>query len=168
MWLPSSRGPVWLGGLILLVSFSACDPIASIELPPALQPTEVEFHPNLGVDLDQMMLSETGLYYSTLTEGMGEDLAAAGDSVDVHFTLWRNDGPEVDSSEGLDPLGFTLGSGRAIRGFDEGVHGMKVGELRLLVLPYQLAYGAGELPGLPPYSILVFRVQLEALYKAEP
>jgi FKBP-type peptidyl-prolyl cis-trans isomerase FkpA len=99
--------------------------------------------------------------------GKGKE-AVAGKMVEVHYTGWLHDpkapnqrGKQFDSSVGRGPFTFPLGSGRVIKGWDEGVAGMKVGGKRTLVIPSELAYGsrgAGSI--IPPNATLVFEVEL--------
>ena len=102
----------------------------------------------------------TGLKYQILQEG-GGPVAGSGDKVKMHYTGWLTDGTKFDSS--LDrgqPFVFTLGRGQVIKGWDEGVAGMKVGEKRKLIIPSHLGYGArgaGRL--IPPNATLIFEVQ---------
>ena len=101
------------------------------------------------------------LVIDELTPGTGTE-AAAGDSVEVHYTGWLTDGKKFDSSKDRgQPFAFLLGGGQVIKGWDEGVAGMKVGGKRQLVIPYQLAYGeSGRPPVIPPKSELTFEVEL--------
>lgn len=96
-----------------------------------------------------------------LNIGTGAE-AQAGMAVKVHYTGTLVDGTKFDSS--LDrgtPFGFTLGQGMVIKGWDQGVAGMKVGGQRRLTIPPELAYGArGFPPVIPPNSTLIFDVQL--------
>ena len=103
----------------------------------------------------------SGLVYEDLTEGQG-DTAAAGQRVSVHYTGWLTDGTKFDSSKDRnDPFDFPLGAGHVIRGWDEGVQGMKVGGVRKLTIPPQLGYGARGAGGvIPPNATLVFEVEL--------
>jgi len=108
-----------------------------------------------------MTTTTSGLQYSDITAGAGSE-AKAGDSVEVHYTGWLKDGKKFDSS--LDrgqPFAFRLGQGMVIKGWDEGVAGMKVGGKRKLIIPADLAYGArGAGAVIPPNSELTFEVEL--------
>jgi FKBP-type peptidyl-prolyl cis-trans isomerase FkpA len=108
-----------------------------------------------------MISTGSGLQYEDLQEGQGP-AAKAGDSVEVHYTGWLADGGKFDSS--LDrgqPFAFALGRGRVIKGWDEGVAGMKVGGKRRLVIPAALGYGSRGAGGvIPPDAELTFEVEL--------
>ena len=103
----------------------------------------------------------SGLGIEEITIGEGVP-AAAGKRVTVHYTGWLIDGTKFDSSKDRnDPFEFGLGQGKVIRGWDEGVQGMKVGGKRKLTIPPQLGYGARGAGGRHPAEcILIFEVEL--------
>jgi FKBP-type peptidyl-prolyl cis-trans isomerase len=105
--------------------------------------------------------TESGLQYEDNVVGAGAE-AVAGKTVEVHYTGTLADGSKFDSS--LDrrrPFSFKLGAGQVIKGWDEGVAGMKVGGKRKLVIPYQLAYGdRGYPPVIPARAELTFEIEL--------
>ena len=109
----------------------------------------------------KVITTKSGLKYQDLKEGTGPE-AKKGDMVTVHYTGWLKNGKKFDSS--LDrkmPFSFKLGAGRVIKGWDEGVAGMKTGGKRKLIIPPDLAYGdrgAGKV--IPPNAELTFEVEL--------
>ena len=115
-----------------------------------------------------MITTATGLQYDDTVVGDGEQ-ASKGQSVTVHYTGWLyNDGEQGDkfdsSKDRNDPFVFTLGAGMVIRGWDEGVAGMKVGGQRTLLIPPELGYGARGAGGvIPPNATLEFAVELLAV-----
>ena len=113
-----------------------------------------------------MITSPSGLQYDDTVAGDG-DTARAGQQVSVHYTGWLHDpaapngrGRKFDSSKDRgQPFQFHLGAGQVIRGWDDGVQGMKVGGTRVLVIPPNLGYGARGAGGvIPPNATLVFEV----------
>lgn len=110
------------------------------------------------------MMTDSGLKYNDTVIGDGA-VAVKGQTVSVHYTGWLTDGEKFDSSKDRnDPFQFPLGAGRVIRGWDEGVQGMKVGGTRRLTIPPQLGYGAAGAGGvIPPNATLVFEVELLAI-----
>jgi len=115
-----------------------------------------------------MITTNSGLQYLDTTIGDGEE-AKPGQQVKVHYTGWLyNDGQQgakFDSSvDRKDPFAFSLGAGMVIKGWDEGVAGMKVGGARTLVIPAALGYGARGAGGvIPPNATLKFDVELLGL-----
>ena len=103
----------------------------------------------------------SGLQYWDIKVGTGAT-AAAGKTVKVHYTGWLTDGKKFDSSvDRGQPFAFSLGAGQVIKGWDEGVAGMKVGGKRQLRIPPELGYGArGAGNVIPPNATLIFDVEL--------
>jgi FKBP-type peptidyl-prolyl cis-trans isomerase FkpA len=110
----------------------------------------------------------TSLQTTDVTVGTGAQ-ATTGRVVTVHYTLWLysasasdHRGSRIQSSHDApgQPFSFTLGAGQVIRGWDQGVPGMKVGGLRTLIVPPSLGYGSSGSSGIPPNSTLVFDVEL--------
>jgi len=104
----------------------------------------------------------SGLQYWDIKLGTGE-VAKEGSHVRVHYTGWLTTGKKFDSSvDAGKPFDFRLGNGEVIKGWDEGVAGMKVGGKRQLRIPPELGYGASGTPGgpIPPNATLIFDVQL--------
>jgi FKBP-type peptidyl-prolyl cis-trans isomerase len=115
---------------------------------------------------EKVITTKSGLKYVDQKEGTGEE-AKAGNTVSVHYTGWLKDGKKFDSS--LDrgqPFSFRLGAGQVIKGWDEGVAGMKMGGKRKLIIPPDLGYGkrgAGNV--IPPDAELTFEVELLQIKK---
>ena len=103
----------------------------------------------------------SGLIIEELVVGSGA-AATSGQKAKVHYTGWLTNGTKFDSSKDRgDPFEFPLGAGRVIKGWDEGVQGMKVGGKRKLTIPPGLGYGARGAGGvIPPDATLVFEVEL--------
>ncbi len=112
-----------------------------------------------------MITTASGLQYLDTTLGTGAQ-AGAGQHVHVHYTGWLYQdgvqGAKFDSSRDRnDPFAFSLGAGMVIKGWDEGVAGMKIGGKRTLIIPPQLGYGARGTGGvIPPNATLKFDVEL--------
>ena len=106
--------------------------------------------------------TDSGLQYWDITVGSGK-VAKEGDGVRVHYTGWLTTGKKFDSSvDAGRPFTFVLGNGEVIKGWDEGVAGMKVGGKRQLHIPPNLGYGENGTPNgtIPANATLIFDVQL--------
>jgi FKBP-type peptidyl-prolyl cis-trans isomerase len=145
---------VAFSGVLLTVATAACaadKPAAPKPAPAATAPTAAR-------------TTASGLQIQDTLEGKGE-AAMAGQNAKVHYTgwLWENGkrGAKFDSSvDRGQPLTFPLGAGRVIKGWDEGVQGMKVGGKRILTIPPELGYGArGGGTLIPPNATLQFEVE---------
>jgi len=103
----------------------------------------------------------SGLIYEDVVVGTGAT-ATAGHTVVVNYTGWLTNGTKFDSSKDRnEPFEFRLGAGQVIRGWDEGVAGMKEGGERKLTIPAELGYGARGAGGvIPPNAVLIFDVEL--------
>ncbi|MDH5563136.1 MAG: FKBP-type peptidyl-prolyl cis-trans isomerase [Nitrospirota bacterium] len=108
-----------------------------------------------------MVKTPSGLQYADLVVGKGRE-ARAGETATVHYTGTLVEGTKFDSSKDRNqPFSFRLGAGHVIKGWDEGVEGMKIGGTRKLVIPPQLGYGArGAGSAIPPNATLIFIVEL--------
>ncbi|HEU0085625.1 MAG TPA: FKBP-type peptidyl-prolyl cis-trans isomerase [Candidatus Paceibacterota bacterium] len=110
----------------------------------------------------------TGVKTTTVSEGQGAE-AKTGDTVSVNYTGRLENGTVFDSNvdpkfQHVEPFSFTLGEGRVIQGWDEGVVGMKVGEKRLLEISPEFGYGPVGIPGvIPGNAVLIFEVELLAI-----
>jgi FKBP-type peptidyl-prolyl cis-trans isomerase FkpA len=109
------------------------------------------------------------LSVTELRAGTGRE-AVAGKAVTVHYTGWlydpnqpNNKGSQFDTSVNGQPYSFVLGAGAVIRGWDQGLVGLKVGGVRQLVIPPDLAYGAAGRGPIPPNATLLFEVELMAV-----
>lgn len=127
-------------------------PDKAVEQESVRQPTE---------DNSKSMEDPNGLKIEDIKAGEGME-AKAGNTISVHYTGTLVDGTKFDSSyDRGEPLSFTLGIGQVIKGWDNGVLGMKIGGKRKLTIPSALAYGKQGVPGaIPPNATLIFEVEL--------
>jgi peptidylprolyl isomerase/FKBP-type peptidyl-prolyl cis-trans isomerase FkpA len=139
-----SMKPTYAVVLALVVLAAAC---SQSEAPKQDQPKS-------GVTVTELKIEDTKV-------GTGAE-AVTGKSVMVHYTGWLTDGTKFDSSKDRgEPFSFQLGAGQVIKGWDQGVVGMKVGGIRKLTIPASLGYGArGAGDAIPPNATLVFEVEL--------
>lgn len=144
--------------VVLLPALAACgdDPLGP------QYPEDTEFAASLEIDLDQMTRLESGVYVQTLEEGTGDPVQSG--TVTVGYTLWIPDGTELQNGS----FPFPFGEGAVIQGFELGVLGMRVGEIRKLVIPSELGYGNNPPrdSGIPKQSVLIFLVQLISVAEA--
>lgn len=121
---------------------------------------EIKQDPTLKESQPGTIKTNSGLQYVDIKIGTGA-VAVAGKNVSVHYTGWLTNGKKFDSSvDRGQPFQFPLGMGRVIRGWDEGVAGMKVGGKRKLIIPPNLGYGERDMGVIPPNSTLIFEVEL--------
>jgi peptidylprolyl isomerase len=108
----------------------------------------------------------SGVRYEDVEEGKGPEVKP-GDLIRVHYTGWQARGGEVfdTSRKRGQPFQFKVGEGAVIRGWDEGVVGMKVGGIRKLFIPSDMGYGASGKGKIPPYADLMFEVELVGFAK---
>jgi hypothetical protein len=117
-------------------------------------------NPFEGKTVPNPQFDESGLGISDIAEGPGVEVKA-GDVVEVHYVGYLEDGTEFDNSFKRDaPYKVTVGAGGVIKGWDLGLVGMKVGGLRMLVIPPALAYGSSGYSSIPPNATLTFYLQL--------
>ena len=124
-------------------------------------PRDVEFAELLGIDLDNMTETASGLFYRDDVVGTGEP-AASGDFVSVTYTGWLVFANEFDSGSGLD---ITIGVTPLIEGFTEGLIGMRLGGTRTIVMPSRLGYGSAGTGRIPGDAVLVFELIVTGLVK---
>jgi FKBP-type peptidyl-prolyl cis-trans isomerase FkpA len=118
------------------------------------------YAPELDVDLNRMDRRAGGLHVHDIAVGEGA-AADSGQVVVVHYTGWLPDGTQFDSSRDRgEPFETVIGQGAVIRGWDEGIPGMRPGGRRQLVIPPDMAYGPGGRGPIPPNATLIFDVEL--------
>lgn len=148
--------------LVFSIAFIGCKKAEKPQKPASKTSATTEKPAAPSPEGGKMVVTASGLNYQDLVVGTGAE-AVAGKTVVVHYTGWLMNGEKFDSS--LDrgkPFEFPLGAGRVIKGWDEGVAGMKVGGKRILIIPPDLAYGergAGR-GKIPPNATLKFEVEL--------
>jgi FKBP-type peptidyl-prolyl cis-trans isomerase len=139
---------------LVVIALAACQ--SKPATPDNLTVETATFAPTLHVDLKASTKTGSGLYYRDLLVGDGPAVTS-GQQVSVRYIGWLPDAKKFDAG----PYAFRLGTGAVIRGWDEGLVGMKVGGTRQLIIPASLGYGAmGSPPAIPANAILVFNVDL--------
>ena len=174
---PATLGALALAGsLALAVVFTGCTALTEPPAPEgvateapatAAPPASTAPAPTAAPSASAPAAPEAPLSVTTTAQGKGPG-AKNGDKVRVHYTGTLQNGTKFDSSRDRDkPFDFVLGQGQVIKGWDQGILGMKVGEKRKLVIPPGMAYGAQGRPSIPPNSTLLFDVELLALNPAK-
>ncbi|MBV9878977.1 MAG: FKBP-type peptidyl-prolyl cis-trans isomerase [Gemmatirosa sp.] len=146
---------------LLPLSLAACLP--TTDPPTVRQEVPIEqtsFASSLGVDLATSTKTASGMYYRDAPLGTGAAAVAVGDSVEVYYKGQLADGSQFDARQTGTPFKFKVGAGNVIKGWDEGLVGMKVGGTRQLIIPPALGYGASDYGPIPGNSVLVFSVTL--------
>ena len=156
---PARRAARPLSGVVaaLLVGCGGGAPPAAPVGPS--EPEDVTFAPELGVDLAAMERTASGLYMQDVREGDGFS-AGRTSLVTLHYVGYLPDGTVFDTSAGGEPFQFRLGGNEVIRGWNQGIPGMKQGGLRRLVIRPGLAYGPRGRGRVPPSTTLIFDVHL--------
>jgi FKBP-type peptidyl-prolyl cis-trans isomerase len=143
----------------LCIAVGACAS-AGTPAPPPPPMESIPFSPTLDVDLSKMTKTASGLYYRDLEVGSGLEVKGKM-RVRVHYTGWLTNGVKFDSNESdQDPIEVPVGRGRAIKGWDEGLQGMRPGGRRQLVVPAALGYGSEHTSLIPPDAVLVFDIRV--------
>lgn len=142
----------------VLASGVACAGAPSVP-PGPTEPEEITFAPELGVDLGAMERTASGLYIQDLKPGTGF-MAQRTSLVGLRYVGYLPDGTIFDATGRGEPYRFRLGQGEVIKGWNEGIVGMKVGGIRRLIVRPSLGYGSRSLGRIPPHSTLIFDVQL--------
>jgi peptidylprolyl isomerase len=148
--------------LVPLATVACGDDLVEPEDTGPQTPADVEYDPLLGIVLEDMTILPSGVYVQTLVEGDAATDPVTSGTVFVDYTLWLPDGRQIDSSfaPGRSPLSFTFGAGGVIPGFEQGVSGMRIDEIRRILVPSELGYGNRANGAIPPNSVLVFEVEL--------
>ena len=154
--------------LIVGCAKKAAEPEVSTVTPSAMPSPKVQPEVKPTVSDAKMITTKSGLKYQDLKVGNGAS-PKAGDLAVVNYTGWLKDGTIFDSTKGKQPFSFKIGKGEVIKGWDEGVATMKVGGIRKLIIPPDLAYGPDGTPGgpIPQFATLTFEIELIDIVPAD-
>jgi peptidylprolyl isomerase len=144
---------------LMMVMLAACGAAAAEEAP-SVAPETLAFAPALNVDLAAMQRLDGGLYVRDVRVGGGRSVSR-GDDVSVRYATWLPNGTLLDAN--VAPAAareFRLGERQVIRGWDQGIVGMRVGGQRQLIVPAALGYGNRQVGNIPPNATLVFLVEV--------
>ena len=147
------------GGILVVAACAGSGPEAGDAAPAPSDPTMLFYAPELEIDLSAFERTRSGLYLQDVTEGEGP-AARRTSRVWIHYVGWLPDGTVFDASLGGAPFHLRLGGNEVIRGWNEGIVGMRRGGVRRLVVPPHLGYGSGGRGDVPPGATLVFRLEL--------
>ena len=150
------RAPLLALGALAALTVAACEEVTA----PLEDPAATAYAPALGVNISQMTRTASGLYVQTLVSTTGA-VADTGQTVSTYYVGYLTNGRQFDGNRGTGrPFSFQLGRGQVIKGWDEGIRGMRVGERRRLVIPPSLGYGGSTNGSIPAGSVLVFEIDL--------
>ena len=148
---------VFLASAVVAMALAGCQQLPPAETDPEPSPVEsITFAPALDIDLSKFTKTRAGAWYRDMVPGTGTT-AAIDRSVTVRYVIYLPDGKLVQSQ--IDPIAVTLGPD-VIRGWRDGIPGMKVGGMRRLVVPPELGYGKSAHGSIPPQSTLIFEIEL--------
>lgn len=154
--VPTSIGAAL--ALIMAVGCAGGGAASSAPLPPS-DPALLFFAPELEVDLADFEKTSSGLYVQDIEPGQGP-VARRTSRVWIRYVGWLADGTVFDGNVGGEPYHLRLGGNEVIRGWNEGIVGMRRGAVRRLVVPPDLAYGSRGRGDVPPGATLVFYLEL--------
>jgi len=148
-----------LAAAALSITIVACAS-GGAAVPPPRPVESTLFAASLDVDLSKMTKTPSGLYWRDIEVGTGTLVKGKMD-VRVHYTGWLTNGEKFDSNSTDDPpVVVPLGRGRAIKGWEEGLEGMRAGGRRQLIVPSELGYGSEHSGLIPPDAVLVFDIRV--------
>ena len=154
------RSWIWVP-LVMASALEGCSGSAGlpeVALPPS-DPTELFFAPDLEVDLSDFESTSSGLYVQDVSIGDGP-VARRTSRVWIEYIGWLPDGTVFDGNLGGEPYAIRLGGNEVIRGWNEGIMGMRRGGVRRLVVRPRLAYGSSRRGRIPAGSTLIFYIEL--------